>query len=290
MNSIFYSNRAIALFLLLLAACTGYGAPVQAPVSQAARIENGLPYSVPTVVPAVPTVRPTPVPTAIPTSEPVLFVPTVASDKPLLVWEGTVQLGASDLTECKSMEIGIDHSVLVGDCKLPLQSKTAIRQEMVLDLLARLAPFEFKTDKEHLVFRGQGKEADPIWQQAVLDWVHTTYSELSTGHVCAACNTVFTWSLGGATGQPGTCKLVYVLAWGYANAVLVPCTGGTSTELHSRWLTTEEWKTLRDLTANFAINPDLPYTEQGSHVPNNDELTDKLNTWSRGIYEQLARQ
>ena len=229
------------------------------------------------------------VPTVFPSPEPdPLYTLTPAAEKPLLEWEGEIDLGDGN-ARCKSMQIGVDHSAEFGYCKLPPQTTAVIRQEMVLQMFARLAPFELKTDKEHLVFRGAGKEADPIWQQAVLKWVHTTFTELATGHVCAACNTVFTWSLGGEPGQSGTCRLVYVLAWGYANVGLVPCIGGSTPDLHSGWLTTQQWKTLRDLTANFAINPDLPYTEQGSQVPNNDELTGKLNTWSRGIYEQLAQ-
>ncbi len=286
MNSIFQYKPFIFLsLLLLLSACTGTGAPVQAPVSQAVDVPPVAVSEQPTSAPP----EPTALPTAVPSPESLPSPTAAVADKPLLEWEGYSEFGDGDASKCKVMQIGADHATEVGYCKSSLEKKGTIRQQMVLEMFARLAPFEFKTDKDHLIFRGQGKEADPIWQQAVLEWVHTTYGEISTGHVCASCSTVFTWSMGVVPSLVNTCKLVYVLAWGYANVGTFPCTGGNSQDLRSGWLTTEEWKTLRELTGNFAINPDVPNTDTSSRVPGNDELTDKLNGWSRGIYDRLSQ-
>ena len=62
--------------------------------------------------------------------------------------------------------------------------------------------------------------------------------------MCASCDTIFSWSLGAVPGQAGTCKLVYVLAWGYAYAGLVPCQGESTNTLSADWLTTTEWHRL----------------------------------------------
>lgn len=212
---------------------------------------------------------------------------TVVGNQTLLDWGGYTEMGDGDASKCKFLKVGADNSMQVGYCKQAPQFTTGIRQEMVRDMFAHFAPFTFKTDKDTLTFYGQGQVADPIWQHAILEWVHRTYGEVSAGHGCASCNTVFTWSLGEVPSQAGTCKIVYVLAWGYANAGTVPCKGGDTQQIHSDWLTTSEWEKLNGLTNNGAINPDTVDLEKGSRVPRNDKLTGQLRDWAQTVYERL---
>ncbi len=268
----------LAVFVLLVSilGC----APIGARVSSAGA---GTPIvQVQTSVPVQPEASPTATATApAATSD-------VAANQPWLDWEGYTEMGDGDASKCKFLKVGADNSMQAGYCKQAPRATTGLRQEMVLDMFAHFAPFTFKTDKDALTFHGRGQVADPIWQKAILEWTHRTYGEVSTGHVCAACNTVLTWSLGEVPGQAGTCKLVYVLAWGYANAGTVPCQGGNAQQLHSDWLTTSEWQTLNDLTGNGAIHPDTVELEKGSRVPGNDQRTGQLKDWTQAVYDRLA--
>lgn len=213
---------------------------------------------------------------------------TVVENQPLLDWEGYTEMGDGDASKCKFLNVVADNSMRVGYCNQAPQATTGIRQEMVRDMFAHFAPFTYKTDKDTLTFYGQGKVADPIWQNAILEWVHRTYGQVAAGHVCASCNTVFTWSLGQVPSQAGTCKIVYVLAWGYANAGAVPCNGGNAQQSHSDWLTTSEWETLNDITNDGAINPDTVDLEEGSRVPGNEKMTGQLRDWAQAVYDRLS--
>ncbi|MGB8645341.1 MAG: hypothetical protein WCF84_08890 [Anaerolineae bacterium] len=270
-----------ALFLLLLNACTGAGAPVQASVTRALQSPTSLP--IPTTIP----ISPTAPPTLSPSPTPTLIATPTPDGRPLLEWEGSVATG-NDPQACKALQVGVNYAIEIGECQQPLQTGSMIRQEMVRAMFTRFAPFEYQTDKDRLVFRGRGTIADPIWHPAVLAWVHNAYRELATGHVCASCSTTFTWSLGQVSGQPRDCQIVYVLAWGYANAGAVPCQGGNPTTLYSDWLTTAEWQTLNDLTNRGAINPDTTGWDKGSSMPGNDRRTAQLQEWTRGVYARLV--
>ncbi len=270
-----HTSHGIALLflLLLLSACTGGGAPVQAPTLA--------PNAV--IVPRMAAVAPPAEPAVIPTQ----IATETVGDQPLLEWEGLVQVG-NDAQKCRTMRVSADYALTIGFCGQSPSTATMIRQEMVREMFARLAPFEYRTGEDKLVFRGRGEIADPIWGEAVLAWVHNSYGELSSGHVCASCSTVFTWSLGQVAGQAETCRIVYVLAWGYATATEVPCKGGISTPGHSDWLTTGEWQALNDLTNRGAVNPDTVDWDKGSKVPGNERLTGLLDDWTRGVYERLS--
>ncbi len=228
---------------------------------------------------------------ATPVREPSSVKPTADTSRvaAMLEWEGYTDVGDGDASKCKFLRVSADNSMQVGYCGQMPRTTIGIRQEMVTEMFARFAPFTYKTDKETLTFNGKGQVADGIWQRAILEWVRRTYGEVSTGHVCASCNTVFTWSLGEVAVQPGTCRIVYVLAWGYANAGTVPCKGGSAQQLHSDWLTTSEWDGLNSLTSNAAISPDTVDFELGSRVPGNEKLSGQLKDWAEDVYARLAK-
>ncbi len=212
-----------------------------------------------------------------------------AADQPLLDWQGYLDMDGGDGSKCGFLKVGADNKLQVGYCNQTPKVTTGIRQEMVRSMFAHFAPFNLKTDKDALTFNGEGQVADPIWERAILEWVHRTFLEISTGHVCASCNTVFNWSLGELPNRPGTCKIVYVLAWGYANAGIVACKGGEMQQLHSDWLSTDEWKSLTSLTNSGAINPDTVDLEIGSRVPGYEKLTGQLRDWSQAVYDRLVK-
>ena len=102
------------------------------------------------------------------------------------------------------------------------------------EMAARFAPFTYNADSDKLVFRGYGSIASPAWQRAILAWAQWTTGETISGHVCASCRTAMSWFLDEVDGQPGICKHLTVLNYGYATAETVPCTGRASKQRRQR--------------------------------------------------------
>jgi hypothetical protein len=146
---------------------------------------------------------------------------------------------------------------------------------------------EITTEEGQLHFQGQGTASGPAWERALNSWAKFTAQELDAGRTSAAGRTVLAWRLAESADQAGQCKLLVVLAYGYAYANLVPCEGNGPTQLVAQgWLETAEWETLDGWLISAArIEDAAGYLDaQGDGTLPVDGLTD----WAAAVYERIV--
>jgi hypothetical protein len=153
-------------------------------------------------------------------------------------------------------------------------------------MLARFAPFALNRPNERLVFNGQGQISGPEWQRAITIWAQTTQAQLATGHVGAANNTVLAWNLGQEVNQ---CRMLLVLAYGYATAALNPCEGGQMQVLANDWIDPADWSQFDSWLYTRA-----PFYQQNSYFDGrgtdetNAAEADALADWAERVYTRLV--
>jgi hypothetical protein len=176
-------------------------------------------------------------------TQPELATPTQGG-LPLLEWQGLAVAGENDAPGCKVFQITAGEQILFGPCGQPLGSLPVSRTELN-EMFVRLEAFELRTPQESLVFRGKGDIGSPAWHRAVLAWAKATYFEVAAGHICAACRSVLSWTIGPVEGQEGDCKHLNVLDYGYAYAEIVSCNGtGEARGSKKGWVDTGSWEQL----------------------------------------------
>jgi hypothetical protein len=264
----------VVLYLCLsLAACT---TPVASPATPAGvNIATATSAPVATSAPTATAAPPQPMPTA--------------ANQPVLAWEGFVAWGDSDESQCKAMQVDANHQMSLGYCGQLTARGEAIRQEF-LEMETRLAPFQLKTDKESLVFRGKGTLDGAAWQRAVLAWTHWTFAEAFTGRACASCRTVLSWYLGEVAGQAGMCRHLTVLDYGYATAETVPCKGGEAQKQVGGWVDAQDWEEFDHWLYNRTnLYKGDNYFQGTGFQPMSDAEVEQLEEWALRVYERLVR-
>jgi hypothetical protein len=217
---------------------------------------------------------------------------TLAGEEPALIWQAEIETEEGPQKVCRQLLLGPDEQALLGPCGaadttvslLPHQAKEWA------DILARFAPFQADTLQGTVVFRGRGDVAGPAWERAIAAWARFTYQELQAGRVGAALKTEMSWRLGELPDQPGYCKHLVVLTFGYAYANVDPCQGGGQPLSHSEgWLKSGAWEQFDTWLYQYGpvYQADNYFSGKGSQEMPEAEI-DQLETWAEAIYAGLA--
>lgn len=205
----------------------------------------------------------------------------------LLLWEGPA-LFAENPAECYRLRITAGNKVFTGPCD-GVQTETPFAGDNAggfTEILARFAPFTLNGPNEQLVFNGQGQISGPEWQRAVASWAKTTQAQLATGHVGAANNTVLAWNLGREANQ---CRMLVVLAYGYATAALNPCEGGQMQVLAKGWLDAADWSQFDTwLYSRASYYQENSYFDGRGTVEMSAAEANALAAWAEKVYTRLV--
>ncbi len=226
------------------------------------------------------------------------FVPTAPTGLPLpadqaavdypenaaLLWEGPIPSEGG--TSCGRLALTTAGEATVGTCDAAQTVAAAAAQWD--EILTRFAPFSVESDSEKLTLAGQGEISGEAWQRAVLAWTRDSYGELSSGRVSAAGRTALSWWLGEVDGQPGQCRHLVVLNYGYAYANVDPCQGGENISSVGGWLSDAEMDFFDDLLYNRGESyvDDNYVAGQGQGELSADEV-EIVTAWAEGVYNRL---
>ncbi len=170
-------------------------------------------------------------------------VTATAEDDILILWEGRPPGEGLAGEACGRLEIRADSKASFGPCDGSLTT-TDFTGSQLPEIVSRFASFELDGEEGFLRFQGQGEVDGPAWRSGLAAWAQTTYGELASGHVCAACRTILTWSFEPSSQIPGECVVLWVTNFGYASLGSAPCAGGESEVTGQGWLETAEWTQL----------------------------------------------
>lgn len=179
-----------------------------------------------------------------------------------LVWQGYSTFGDGDAETCKSLRMSADGQVAIVPCD---------------------------SSAEVLIFPGQADLDSPAWQRAIESWVEFTYGEQTTGQRGAASRTVMSWWLGELPDQPGACRHLLVLVYGYAYANVDPCEGGQVLSTNEGWLKTEELEPFDGWLYNRApLFLDKHYFEGRGQQEMSEAEIAAMAQWAEAVYGRLA--
>jgi hypothetical protein len=224
------------------------------------------------------------------TAEEELLPDTASSGDAALAWEGDPDLGDNQ-ADCLSLRLTASGEATIGPCGeagTPAEL-LAQQQQTWTGMLNRFAPFEYESEQERVVFEGQGDIASPAWERAIASWARFTYMQAASGRVSASVQTVMSWWLGETPGQPGYCRHLVVLNYGYAYANIDPCEGGQTAESVAGWLETSEWEPFDAWLYDRApvYEGDNYFAGLGTTEMSEAEV-ESLSEWAEGVYTRLA--
>lgn len=220
---------------------------------------------------------------------------TTAATSPTvqLTWQGYSPAEDAE-PQCQQLQILADNQVQVGECDSDAQPQP-LPDQLATEWATwqtRMGTFTLEEAEEQLTVQGQGTEIDETWQRALLQWARLTHDQVVSGRVSAAGPTSLSWFLEPSPTDPDLCQHLTVLAYGYAYAQLVPCSGGGApSQQHTDWLTSEE---LSEFDGWL-------YTAQSLYVENNylagegeqllDEAAiDEVERWAAAVYERIQEE
>lgn len=208
----------------------------------------------------------------------------------VLSWEGRMALSDDDTTRCHELRVFASGEAEWNPCGGTPRRERLGGGEWE-KIVSHLAPFTLGTAEARLRLDGQGEAAGNVWQRALADWAKTTYSELSTGHVCASCHTVLVWSFGATEAEPGLCETLWVTSLGYAYHGAAPCEGGPSEIVAEGWLLSEEWTEadswLRTRATTYAGPNNASYLAGQGAEPMGDAEIAGFEVWANGVRARL---
>jgi hypothetical protein len=133
-----------------------------------------------------------------------------------------------------------------------------------------------------------GAVESEAWQRALMASARATYDQLSSGQVSAAASAALAWDLGPADDMEERCMHLTVLAWGYAQAELRPCTGGDVLAMQTGWLMTEELEQLDQwLYAHAGLNVEQGYVMGQGAAPMDDAAFTAVEQWAASVWLRL---
>jgi hypothetical protein len=170
----------------------------------------------------------------------------VAAPEVLLRWKGEASTAEAGQDVCGMLQILSDGQAQVARCGEVAETKPlfAMHSEEWAGIQEQFAPVARETPSETLILKANGDRSGPLWERALSTWARLTHEELTAPRVGAATRTAVSWYLGEIPEEPGSCRHLTVLVYGYAYAEHVPCSGGQSELVSRGWLTTEEMKAL----------------------------------------------
>lgn len=207
-----------------------------------------------------------------------------------LEWEGFGVWGDGDETRCKTLSVNAEHLIQAGFCGQPPVAVQPAGQQFV-EMVARLAPFEYLTAGERVSFHGEGQLDSQAWQRAAAAWAHWTYAEVTSGHTCAACRTVLSWDFGPSPDDPALCRHLTVLDYGYATVETMPCAGGDLTGFASGWLDPGEWERFDAWLYSWgAVFAGENYFAGMGTAPITPEGSERIASWAKGVFDRISQE
>jgi len=206
-----------------------------------------------------------------------------------LTWRGPAEMGSPDTSRCASLAISGGQATL-GACD---GSATTVDLDKRLsgvwkEFEERLAPFEYTTPTETLIFEGMGTVSGEAWQRAVLAWARVTHAELASGRVSAAARTVASLFPGQLYDRKNVCTHLTVLDYGYAYAELIPCEGTGTIEVVGGWLETDELAQFDQwLYGRAPFYLDKEYIAGQGEQPLTEEEIAEARQWARRVWSWL---
>ena len=202
-------------------------------------------------------------------------------------WQRRILGDGGMVAECQRMDISPEGETRLGTCA-ELQSRQAETPVQWEEIQARYQPFNYASGEFDLHFAGQGDIYDSAWSRALARWAEISYGEMMSGRVGAANRTAVSWWLGDVEGQPGMCKHLVVLDYGYAYANIDPCTGGDTLSTTGGWLETSEMKAFDGLLYGFATvyAQDNYFNGLGEQEMGTAEI-EQVAQWATEIFERL---
>jgi hypothetical protein len=214
------------------------------------------------------------------------MTPTVAASSamPLLTWEGDIN-GA-----CTTLTISEKGEAAVGPCGGAASSTATLAADNAewVAVQQQFGDINADTSAGKITFHGQGNTTSDEWAQALATWASFTAMETQAGRSSAALRTALAWQLTDTPEHSGQCSQLIVLAYGYAYANQIPCTGsGNSTPVAMGWLIDSELDTFMDWLNNGArVEDKAGYLDaKGTKAITPEEISN----WANGIYNRLIQ-
>jgi hypothetical protein len=282
----------LIFFLLLVVACNAQG--VVAPGGEVTSEEASPIQSSVTVTPARTETTNTPVVTG-PEAQIAAtgaIEATLAGEEPALSWQAEIETEEGPQAVCRQLLLAANNQARIGPCGAADTPVTLLahQEKDWSDILDRFAPFQADTSQGMVSFRGTGEVSGPAWERAVAAWARFTYQELQAGRVGASLKTDMSWWLGEVPDQPGYCKHLLVLTFGYAYATVEPCQGGGPPLNHTEgWLDTDRWQQFDAWLYRYA-----PVYQENNYFAGKDNQempegeVERLQTWAEAIYAELT--
>lgn len=269
-----YHHMAIVplCFSILLAACQPIATPIAPAQNNAATVET--------------TEEATAVPqeSQVEAGQAVTSTETITSVMPLLAWEGEIN------GTCTSLTIDDKGEAAVGPCGgAPSATKTlAADNAEWAAVQQQFGDINTDTPAGKIAFHGQGNATSDEWAQALATWASFTAMETQSDRSSAALRTALAWQLTDTAEHSGQCSQLVVLAYGYAYANLIPCTGsGNSTPIAMGWLIDSELDIFMDWLSNGArVEDKTGYLDaKGTETITPQEISH----WANGIYNRMIQ-
>ncbi len=212
------------------------------------------------------------------------------SEDVLLLWEGRPLGEGVGGEACGRLEIRAGDKASFGPCDGSLTT-TALTGSQWKEIASRFTAFNMEGNEGLLRFNGQGEVDGPAWRSALATWARATYDELASGHACAACRTILTWSFEQSSKTSEECVVLWATNFGYASLGTMPCAGGQSEVTGQGWLETEEWAQLESwLRERAPLSPggngSSSFLGQGSQ-PMSEAEKAALVSWARSVATRL---
>ena len=212
-----------------------------------------------------------------------------ASSAALLRWNGSGEL-------CGTLAVSSQMQMTVSKCggqpgTSPIPPGT-MGYEFLKAMADRLGTLHTSTDVDTLDFSGKGRETSPAWQTALSNWARATFSQQTTGHICAACGTILSLQLE-PNGEGAACQRVRltIFDFGYASREALPCVPQTLQKQTGAVLETSEWQALSAMRLRLQ-RTDLSTTGDYFDGAGTQSLTqedkNQLVEWAQALSARLA--
>jgi hypothetical protein len=230
--------------------------------------------------------------TGTPAGDPVA---TTAADSPevLLTWQGYSPAEGEE-RKCQRLQILADNQVQTGDCDTDDQPQP-LPDQLATEWATwqtRMGTFTLEDAEEQLTVQGQGTEIDEAWQRALLRWSRLAHDQVVSGRVSAAGPTSLSWFLEPSPTDPELCQHLTVLAYGYAYAQLVPCSGGGApSQQYTGWLTSEELSEFDGwLYTAQPLYVENNYLAGEGEQPLDEAEIAEVEGWAAAVYERIQAE
>lgn len=195
--------------------------------------------------------------------------------------------------DCGAITVTTSYRLTVGPCDGPAVRSSAIEQADSLLLLqwasTHLAPFEdLQTDGSGLVFTGTGGDTDPAWQHAVANWAESAYAQETSGHVCSACQTALSWTIGPSADDASSCRRLTVLSFGVGYAQTGPCDGANWTVIKRALVRSGDWDSFDSWLHLYVSYSEGPNSFGGvGSQPLTASVAPGLDNWAKAVYDEV---